>query len=375
MSLKKAAESVRRAGRENDTELVHLTKGEVKSLKGLAAAAGGELTHNPKTGLLEAGFLQNMLPTILGAAAMMVPGMQPLGAAAIGAGAGALTNKEDPWGGAMMGGIGAFGGANIASGLQGLGATAVSPEAMAAANASTDPIMSVAASKDAATAAGATVPAGTEAAGAGLQNAMNNPQGLATAMGGTTPALKAGAAAAAPAFYQQVEPGDEWKPKSEGERKYNYEAGYTGGTQTGADPSSERTWFTPRYTPMAQGGLVAAYAAGGEVAMEENGFVIPADVVSMVGNGSSNAGLEALARTLGAQPLDGPGDGLSDDIPARINGKTPARVARQEAYLSPAQVERAGGAQKLYALMDRVRHQAHGTPRQQRPVDLREALA
>lgn len=375
MSLKKAAESVRRAGRDNDTELVHLTKGEVKSLKGLAAAVGGELTRNPETGLLEAGFLQNMLPTILGAAAMMVPGMQPLGAAAIGAGAGALTNKEDPWMGAMMGGLGAFGGANIAQGVGQMGATALSPDALAAANSSADPIMSVTAAKDAATAAGTPVATGTDAMGAGLQNAMNNPQGLADTMGGTMPALKQAGAAVAPAFYQTAGVGDEWKPKTEGERKYRYDAGYTGGTQTGPDPSSERQWYNPTYTPLARGGLVAAYAAGGEVEMKEGAFVIPADVVSMVGNGSSNAGLEALHRSLGAVPLDGPGDGLSDDIPARIDGKLPARVARQEAYVPPENVARAGGAERLYALIDRVRKQAHGHTNQQRPVRLDEVLA
>ena len=375
MSLKKAAESVRRAGRENDTELVHFTKSEVKSLKGLAAAVGGELTRNPKTGLLEAGFLQNMLPTILGAAAMMVPGMQPLGAAAIGAGAGALTNKEDPLMGAALGGMGAFGGANLASGFAGAGSSAVAPEALAAANASADPILSVAAAKDAATAAGVTAPTGAQAMGAGLQNAMNNPSSFTNTMGGTMPALKAGAAAAAPAFYQAAETDDSGRPKDGPARNYRYDSGYTGGRQTGSDPSSERVWFDHRFTPMRQGGLVAAYAAGGAVELEEGAFVVPADVVSMVGNGSSNAGLEALSRTLNAQPLDGPGDGLSDDIPAHIDGRMPARVARQEAYIGPADVARAGGAKRLYALIDRIRRQAHGTTQQQRPVDLKEALA
>jgi len=306
---------------------------------------------------------------------MFVPGMQPIGAAAIGAGAGALTNKEDPWMGAMMGGMGAFGGANLASGVAGMGASTVAPDALAAANASSDPIMAVTASKDAATAAGTAAPTATEAAGAGLQNSMNNPQGLAATMGGTTPALKATAAAAAPAFYQGVEEGTDGKPKEEAARNYRYDANPTGGTRTGEHESSEREWFDPHYTPMARGGLVAAYAKGGAVALRQNGFVVPADVVSMIGNGSSNAGLEALAKTLNAQPLDGPGDGLSDDIPAHIDGRSPARVARQEAYVAPEDVERAGGAKRLYALMDRVRRQAHGTSRQQRPVDLREALA
>lgn len=115
------------------------------------------------------------------------------------------------------------------------------------------------------------------------------------------------------------------------------------------------------------------YAAGGEVTLAEGGFIIPADVVSMVGNGSSNAGLEALAQ-LGAQPIDGPGDGQSDDIPASIDGKRPARLARQEAYLPPEAVRAAGGARKLYKMLDRVRTMAHGKSQQQRPVELREAL-
>lgn len=75
MSLKDAAEHLRAQGRGEDTELVHLTKREVRAMEGLAKAAGGSLTRNPKTGLPEAGFLDSLLPAILGTAAnFIIPG-------------------------------------------------------------------------------------------------------------------------------------------------------------------------------------------------------------------------------------------------------------------------------------------------------------
>lgn len=118
-----------------------------------------------------------------------------------------------------------------------------------------------------------------------------------------------------------------------------------------------------------------AYAAGGEVAMESGGFVIPADVVSMAGGGSTDAGLGALAKTLGARPIKGAGDGQSDDIPATIDGKPVARVANGEAYVPKKTVQKLGGARKLYKAMDNIRSQAQGHTKQIRPVNLKKALA
>ena len=96
--------------------------------------------------------------------------------------------------------------------------------------------------------------------------------------------------------------------------------------------------------------------------MQEDSFVIDARTVSEMGNGSSNAGLERLSQ-IGAQPIRGPGDGVSDSIKANIGGVQEARVARDEAYMSPEAVKRLGngsaqkGHQKLYALMEKA-HQA-----------------
>lgn len=451
MSLKKAAEQVRAAGRGKDTELVHFTKREVGALEGLAKAAGGRLTRNPETGMVEAGFLDSMLPTLLGIGAnFIVPGSGMV----VGGLAGAAQNKNDPLMGAALGAMGGYGGGQLAQGLQGLGGSALTPEVLAQASASTDPIMAATAAKDAALAGGVQAPVGFDALQAGVQNTMNNPAGLVNTMGGAMPTAKAAGLAAAPMLYDYMMPGQSDGsdiPKDGEGRQFDYDPGYTGGTMTGPDISSERQWFNSSYTPrMAEGGevqgktasgapafnvnsdgtfspkMVAAstsvaappafeglfgakglygrsadgssnfirlmakntqrggvqgqrgnqrYAAGGEVQMSEGGFVIPADVVSMAGNGSSSAGLEAFGTLLGAQPIEGPGDGMSDDIPANIDGRAPARVARQEAYLPPETVARVGGARKLYDMVERVRKMAHGKPTQQRPVDLRKALA
>jgi hypothetical protein len=69
MSLKIAAEHLKSKGRGSDTELIHMTKGEIKGLRQLAQANGGDLTINPETGLPEAGFLSKVLPVVAAAAA------------------------------------------------------------------------------------------------------------------------------------------------------------------------------------------------------------------------------------------------------------------------------------------------------------------
>lgn len=108
-------------------------------------------------------------------------------------------------------------------------------------------------------------------------------------------------------------------------------------------------------------------AAGGS--LESGGFVIPADVVSHLGNGSSEAGLRILADRLGATPIKGHGDGMSDSIKTTIDGHQPARVANEEARLSKEQVAAAGGAKKLYAMMDQIRHARTGSKKQGKQID------
>lgn len=120
------------------------------------------------------------------------------------------------------------------------------------------------------------------------------------------------------------------------------------------------------------GGVYANFAAGG---LAPKGFVVPADVVSHLGNGSSEAGLKLLVANLGAEPIKGEGDGMSDSIPTTIGGKQEARVANEEAVISPEMVKKIGGgdaekgAKKLYAMMDRVREERTGTTEQGKQID------
>jgi hypothetical protein len=54
--------------------LVHMAPREVAGLQSLAMAHGGSLTINPTTGLPEAGFLSNLLPTLIGAGLSIASG-------------------------------------------------------------------------------------------------------------------------------------------------------------------------------------------------------------------------------------------------------------------------------------------------------------
>jgi hypothetical protein len=124
-----------------------------------------------------------------------------------------------------------------------------------------------------------------------------------------------------------------------------------------------------------QGGLIKRHAEGGLTNLDHGGFVIPADVVSHFGNGSSSAGLELLAQKMGATPIKGDGDGMSDSIPAAIDGREKALVANDEAYLSPQMVERLGdgdmdaGSRKLKNIMEQIRKARTGNPEQGKQIN------
>ena len=125
MSLQLTAKHLAAQGRGPDTTLVHMAPKEVASLQDLAQQHGGSLTINPHTGLPEAGFLESLLPMALGAGAMMLPGMQGIGAGYIGAGLGLVEGlRTGSLRKGVMAGLGAYGGASMAGGLLGSGAVA-----------------------------------------------------------------------------------------------------------------------------------------------------------------------------------------------------------------------------------------------------------
>lgn len=125
MSLAIAAKHLASHGRGPDTELVHMTKGEINSLQTLAKANGGSLTINPHTGLPEAGFLSNILPTVIGGAAMYFSG-GAINPATIGMITGGLQYaRTGSLNKGLMAGLGAYGGAGLAGGLMGAGAAEI----------------------------------------------------------------------------------------------------------------------------------------------------------------------------------------------------------------------------------------------------------
>jgi hypothetical protein len=135
---------------------MHVTEGELQSLQGLAMANGGSLTINPETGLPEAGFLKDILPTaaIAGAAifggpalgAALLPGAST--ALATGVGMGLISglgttlmtgdiNKGLTAGATsgLLGGVGAkFAGANVDPTAVATGVPAAQAAKAAAAN-------------------------------------------------------------------------------------------------------------------------------------------------------------------------------------------------------------------------------------------------
>lgn len=77
----------------------------------------------------------------------------------------------------------------------------------------------------------------------------------------------------------------------------------------------------------------------------------------------------------GGQLLSGPGDGMSDDIPASIGDKQPARLADGE-FVIPADVvsgigngSTKAGAEELYRMLERVRLARTGSDKQGREIE------
>jgi hypothetical protein len=91
------------------------------------------------------------------------------------------------------------------------------------------------------------------------------------------------------------------------------------------------------------------------------------------GDGGANGGMPGIdfaaggisslgSYSDGGQLLRGPGDGVSDSIPARIGARQPARLADGE-FVVPARIvseigngSTDAGAKQLYAMMDRVQN-------------------
>jgi hypothetical protein len=426
MSLHIAAQHLASKGRDGDTELVHMTKGEIKGLQGLALAHGGSLSINPDTGLVEANFLKRLLPTIAGIGLnMMFPGSGAL----IGAGIGAFeTARTGDIGKGLMAGLGAYGGANIAQGLSTAATAGATTDAANLANY---------AQAGGETTAGmvAATPAPTFAQNAastmeGAKSLFNTP-GAATTFAKDN--LMNIGAAAAPVVSDALTPKGpeipgvpEEDPRYAGSPyRYNLAPGFQGST-----PARPSPYYRPTGLGYAEGGDVmmaaggsyedepmgdnpgmaaggiAGYAAGGlkmktmslgegiardtdtdtaslgayDAAMKrmEKQFAagnlkpreMPKSGIAKLGQMKAMASGGLGGYSDGGRMLKGPGDGMSDSIPAVIGKRQPARLADGE-FVVPADVvshlgngSTDAGAKKLYSMMDKIRKARTGKKKQ-----------
>jgi hypothetical protein len=105
-------------------------------------------------------------------------------------------------------------------------------------------------------------------------------------------------------------------------------------------------------------------------------------IASLAGDYSesmASGGISALGSySDGGRMLKGPGDGMSDSIPASIGRKRPARLADGE-FVVPADVvshlgngSTDAGAKQLYKMMDKVRVARTGKKMQGRQINPRK---
>ena len=408
MSLQLAAQHLASHGRGDDKVLVHMTRGEVKSLNDLAMAHGGHLTINPHTGLPEAGFLKAMLPMIIGAglaaatggtSLAMSPAMMGL---VVGGGYAAATGSVKK---GLQAGLGAYGGAGIGEGLATAGQGAIQANAI---NAGETTANALKAGTDAGTLSklGAGVQSlGTEAGRSAALSSLGGGAGLASKT----------LAAASPAIINtdNQTPSSTPTDPNQGQR-FNFQANPTDAA-TGAVPNpnipsyqqmmsnpqnfgAEQRYFNPQYVNRAAGGPVEEMSTAATLGentmypmanMRSSSFATPYQTpqstnmmqsmapsgggtvnmmsgepnmqgTRMATGGISDAHYNLGGYSDGGRLLRGPGDGVSDDIPAMIGEKQPARLADGE-FVVPARIvselgngSTEAGARKLYAMMDRV---------------------
>jgi hypothetical protein len=386
MSLKHVAKHLTEQGRGPDDHLVHMSGKEVAGLQALAMAHGGSLTINPKTGLPEAGFLDDILPTLAVGAGLYFALSGGGGLAEMLSSSGSLAPVADA-------------------------GTALSPELLSAGTGAVE-----------------TIPAGFVQTGSGFYTlpgeAASVAGGLGTAAGGGAGAAAAsglgkyalpvigGAAALGLLNKKKSEPDTGTKPMIR-PHTYTYNPqrpdNMIGPQYSQGQDTSERTWFNPYWQAgepyaAADGGIIAL-AGGGPVEQMSNQAALGANTMypmanmttsafatpyqdprstnmmsSMVpaGGGTVNqmsgepnmqgtrmaaGGLSDLGSySDGGRLLRGPGDGVSDSIPAQIGQHQPARLADGE-FVVPARIvselgngSTEAGAKQLYKMMDRVQN-------------------
>ena len=357
------AQNLSNQGRGSDSMLVHMTPGEVSGLQSLAQAHGTSLTTNPQTGLPEAGVLSNLLPALLGGGLSAATGMDPWMSGAIVGGATGLATGSLRKG--LMAGIGAYGGAGFGSALEKAGAasSATQDTTQAAINSGLSDASKSNYTSEFGLSPGqisefkAPEAAGNESRGK-LDNILAGLKSLGSTGGADTMSkemgpnglAKYGIAALAPAALGYLQDAS----ASQGSHMPAFNQ-YPSGRMPiyNFNMNASPTPVNGRYFNPTLGYTGRYYADGGTVATDT--AVDPYSGAELYAQGGQPAPQQEVSGL-----LKGPGDGVSDSIPAQLDTGAPARLATGE-FVVPARIvselgngDTEAGAKKLYAMMDRI---------------------
>ena len=155
----------------------------------------------------------------------------------------------------------------------------------------------------------------------------------------------------------------------------------------------------------AQGGLIQSHADGGTIEQGSDPILLGAVAAIKGQHPEPQAAIQQFVQVYGPEKfaalrqrviadasadqrqqsgiaglVKGPGDGLSDDVPANIEGREPVNLADGEVIIPADVVSGLGngstdaGAEILAAMNDRIRKDRTGTKNQPGPVDVAKAM-
>jgi hypothetical protein len=464
MATHQLAQGLASLGRHGDSMLMHVSPSEVAGLKAVGAMTGHKIHTNPRTGMPEAfdfgDFFTSLLPTLAGVALAPSTGGASLGLTGLAAQAapivggiatGALVagaKGDDPLMGGLMGGLGGYGGGNLAgtfgkmgsaaapassnialsqagpagiptsaleSGItnMGLGTTSTAVPAqgvqLATNTMNLNPLLSdqlaTSLTPGLSTAVAAGQPASTVASSAGgLDDVLSGVKQLGSdpfgagydafkQAGGSAfdlaaPIGMAGLAGAQEDLYPKPDNSLEEKRKAEENKYRDPRTGLLNLSQASPGLKLMATGGTVNNnsSTIASGGIQDLYGTNDQTTGTQNlskdGYGI-GRLNTLAAEGSrakaadtfyAMGGPIAFAKGGHQGYLNGDGDGMSDSIPATIEGKQPARLADGE-FVIPADVvshigngSSKAGSKQLYAMLDRIRKARTGHTKQGKEI-------
>jgi hypothetical protein len=398
-----AARQLAQQGRGGDSMLVHMRPDEVAAMQQMAQQAGTSMSVNPQTGLPEAFKLKdlfdintytdpiekgmksiglgNVYDTISGAAKTVgqnaqyilpfIPGSafasvglgslaSPMGRGILGGVAGTFANGRPDLRRGLMAGMTAYGLSSAYQGLQGAGG-GTGAESGLTTRADTGLELPPGAPAEVPSAQTIAAPAARsefDAATQGVKNLMSGDKAVSSAankaLGSQFGTGKAQATLMGATSVMSIDEQEKYLEQARAQGQIA-EAEYQRMKARIAD-ARRRAEEAMRAHPYR-------YAMGGE---------IPLAMKAMPDTETNPYGM----KRGGTHPrfIDGAGDGMSDSVPAVIDGKQPARLADGE-FVIPADVvshlgngSTKAGAKQLYAMMDRVRQARTGTEKQGKEI-------